>query len=465
MKKSVSLSLFGATFAALVFAMLTACGSKTEHDAYQFASADDMIVAQVAPADFYANAGCDIKDGSATITKALRNLSETTGLHFLQAKGIALDHDVLITVREKNTVAVAFTISSHADFKEYLHASGTDFSESNEGGYTVYRLSRSSAIFCNGASALLLCNDHAETSLADFEAFKAQAADKPLKQWQQKALDNDGAINIVARTAMISELPTAIIGLDKLGKIYDREALKHGYFKFSGSVKGLEAAGEGVFTDSAGNTIKGKIDKLADTSLLKYANSSQMAAIMLAVPGDFDWNDVLASAGRSPQLRSVPDDAKQALVNVLKDVDGTIMLAAGPKSMMGMQSAKEWSVTLAAQFKKDKADEQLAQIKNILSSNKINYSAVNENGTVAVTFNGEVSSEGGFAIPSRNLDGMCAAFALDVPRDNIFSSLIAFPFGLRVVYGTDGTTLSFSAKLTECDGLFLENIIDLLSAH
>ena len=449
----------------LFFAALVSGCSKQADDLLAFASASHMIVAEVDPAELYANARCEIASGNRlTLTPALKSIAPMLGLGFIEAKGVGLG-SIVVSVSNPSSWSVAFAVTDEALFKEYLRSTHDGFSESEEGGYSVYRLSRSKAIYVRDNVGCLFCTGHAPSGVAEFEAYKADAAAHPLMDWHKKALSQDNAVNIVAKISALGDISDGIIPMAQLGSAYDPDKITDGYFKLGCSLSGLELKAKGVFTDSEGNTLEGKFDKRVDASLLKYAGADQLMSILVAMPDGFNWAEAIDRLAEMPMLAEAlaDTDSRCTLADVLGAVDGTLMIAAGPKSMMCMQSADDWAATIALKPAAGKAERCISGLSAMLGGEE--SVMVGSDGCVVADINRPEATAEAFAISAADLGGFCSVAAFDLPRQNVFSSLVSFPFGLRGIYGTDGTTLTLSVTETECDGLFLENIINFISGE
>lgn len=466
MKTPAKIHLLRSALMLCIAALISGCSRKAD-DLLAIASASDMIVAEIDAAKIYENAGCAIgKDGQPSLTPALMSLAQALDMNFIEAKGVALG-SIVVSVRDASSWAVAFSVTDAAAFKGYLRSLHEGFSETEEEGYSVYRFSPSKAVYVRGNVGCLFSTGYAPSGVAELEAYKAASAADPLKPWQAKALDGRDAINAISKISALEKMSTGFIPAAQLRALYDSDLIENGYFRLACSLSGLELKGEGVFTDAEGNTIKAKADTRVDASLLRFAGADELMAVLLAMPAGFDWAEAIERVAEIPIFADALADteARQAAADVLATLDGTLMVAAGPKSMMCMQSTDEWAASIAMQPRKGEADECVAKIKALLGRSAANCSVEVAGGNVVVSFNKPLSEAGGFAIPASELKGYSAVLAFDIPRANVFSPLLDFPFGLRCTYGTDGTTLTLSATLTECEGLFLENIANFISGE
>ena len=90
----------------------------------------------------------------------------------------------------------------------------------------------------------------------------------------------------------------------------------------------------------------------------------------------------------------------------------------------------------------------------------------NADGNNFVLMLGETRAKGVCAIEAKDFAGASAGGVINVPKDNLFSSLIRLPFGVNL------TSMSYNDKPslttieeTDATGLFLDNIIKLAAGQ
>lgn len=496
--------------------MLASCSSDTE--LYDYVSAEDAVVARIDLTTVIDNTGSEIKPGGIELSPSLQKLSVylMSGRdreHFdnlLAVQGFDLNN-IVVSVDSHMEAAVTLHVTDRKKFKDYLQkVTYGDVQESEEKGYAVYRLGTNATIFLTGSTACALLADR-NVDVSDVEARKEAAKAAPLQSWQKKALAEGKTFNMLMNLSEYSRLSSTALGsgfsLGALKAGYDDTQLKHAFAKINFSLEGLELNGTVSIVDEDDKPLVSKYaDLKIDTSLLKYASADDMLVTMAVVPGSVNWREILnqmiVEMGGYRQY-GIDRETVNTIGDVLSDIDGTVMLAAGPKNMLKFNTTAGWDAVLAVQMKPGMAQKYVTRIKSLIDATNATmadlagqYAAIGyrgykprtvtyaeSDGSLVVTLPdaGEiyvkvidntllaslapVTERGGCAIAPGDFDGMSSGTIVRVPRQNVFSSIMQLPFGIDLTYMSDSQTAHFSIKETDTEGRMLENITKLIAGQ
>lgn len=496
--------------------MLASCSSDAE--LYDYVSANDAMVARMDLTTVIDNTGSHIKSGGVELSPSLQKLtvllmSGRDREHFdnlLAVQGVDLSN-IVVSVDSHMEATVTIKVTDHKKFKEYLqNVTYGDVEESEEKGYTVYRLGSGGTIFVTGNTACALIADR-NVDVSDVEARKEAAKAAPLQPWQKKCLAEGKTFNMLMNLAEYVQLARSSFGSDfNFGALkagYDDAQLTHAFAKVNFTLEGLELSGTVAMVDADDKPLVSKYAGLkVDTSLLKYASADDMFVTMAAVPGTIQRDDVLnqmfVEMGGYRQF-GIDRETVATISNVLSDVDGTVMLAAGPKNMLKINTTAGWDAVMAVQMKPGMAGKYINQIKSLIDATNTSmtdlagqYAAIGYRGykpkTVAYTETdsalvvtvpqiGEiyvkvigntliaslspVSERGDCTIAAGEFAGMSSGTIVRVPRRSVLSSIMQLPFGIDISYVSDSQTAHLSVRETDAEGRMLENVIKLVAGQ
>ncbi len=496
--------------------MLASCSS--DANMYDYVSSDDAVVVQCDLTKIIDNTGSKITADGVELSPSLQKLSThmLSGRHrqhfddLLSVKGIDL-RNIVVAVNEQMEATVTFKVTSKGKFKEYLQkVTYDDVQESEEKGYTIYRIDNERTVFLAGSIACMLVADR-NVDASDMETLKKQAKSDPLSSWQKKALRQGSTFNMLMNLSKYMRLIESNVGygfsLVGLKAGYDEAQLEHAFAKANFTLDGLELTGTIAMVDDNDKPLESKYAGLKmDTSLLKYASANDIFVEMTAVPGTVNWPEILD--GMIVEMDGyrqygIDHETVNAIGDVLSDIDGTVMLAAGPKNILKANTTDGWSAVLAAQMKPGMADKYMTQVKNLIEATNASmadlageYAAIGYRGykpkTVTCTDTADgmkielpeagtvylkviddalvaslapVTASSDCQIAADEFEGKSCGMVLHMPRNNALSGIVQLPFGIDVKYVSDSHTAHFTAKETDAEGRMLENIFKLIAGQ
>ncbi len=508
--------LWGALLIMCMAMMSASCSS--DADMYENVSADDVVIARGNLTTVIENTGSEIKSDGVALSPSLQKLSVylVSGRdrqrldNLLAVEGVDLS-DAVVSVNQHMEASVTMKVTDGKKLRKYLQkVTYDDMQESEEKGYTVYRLDSGHTVFVNGNTACMLVADrHVDAS--DLEARKEAAKSAPLQSWQKKALAQGSTFNMLMNLSEYTKLVETNYGYGfSLGALkvgYDEEQLEHAFAKINFSLDGIRLDGTLAIVDEDDQPLQSKYAGLSvDASLLKYASADDIFVTMTAVPGSVNWsqiiNQLIVEMGGYRQY-GLDRATVENICNVLSDIDGTVMLAAGPKNVLKINSAAGWDAVLAAQMKPGMAEKYVQQIKGLVDATNANfanlagqYLALGYRGykpkliaceesdgglDISVPNFGDVhlrvientliaslapiAERGDCAFTADEFAGMSGGTILRVPRQNAFSSILQLPFGIDLTYFSDSKTAHLMFKETDTEGRMLENIIKFIAGQ
>ena len=461
--------------------LMCACSKKT--DLLHCASGSDMIIASVNLAEIYENAGCTVSETGVQLSDALAKIDRKTSgeiAGIINIPGIDLS-EIVLSMPDATTVAISMHVTNQTAFADYLKAKD-DIEASDDNGIDEYS-APNFHLFIEDGIATLVSGPGADYST--LRQLQEEARKTPVTDMQRSHLCDGNAANVLfSIKKFYSLLPPEYLDNFVLGK-YNREQIEDAYAALAISLSGLKLEGSLAFYDKDNNKIESPDSPgSVDTSLLQYASAADIAAAIVAMPKDFDWSGTFNKiTGSSPYRSGLDPMIVEVIAEILGNIDGSIMLAGGPKTALGIQELSGWDAVAAVQFKEGVARDYFEQIKTMATeslsgiatitdatADKFTLSIPNA-GTFYVECSGNmllaslspIEKSGKCPVKASDFSGCNGALVIELPKDNVFSSLVRFPFGIHAAYTSKGNEINLTIEETETDGLFLDNLIRFVS--
>ncbi len=512
--------LLALLWTVLTLSYLTSCSSHS--DLYSLACADHALVMTGNMESVLENADCAATSSGIQLSAPLQRLVSVLSpgdrrdvSAVLEIKGIDLKH-TLLAMSHDDQLCFAFKISDQSDFQEFLaERSGGKLQLAKEGDCQYYRFDPRTVMFIDDDMAVLLHSERVTVDAQFYQAYKENARQRPLLSWQKSALDEGKTLNVLASIPEINSLIADQTGINlmqspQISKAYDLDLLKNGYGTIACSLQDLSLTIECCLVDNAGKFIPNYLDEdgtvEVNPSLLKYATEQDFMVAMAAVPQSIDWNSVLNEAVDmmgGPGVSGIDTMTTTMLSMLLSDLTGTVMLAAGPQSYDKIDHLYGWHAVVAAEMKEGKAAQYIDMLKAFVESNNQEKQRVAKeykaygwtqyqpvllgceynDGKLAITIPSEgtlyaeargndfvaslspISTSGGCNIGAGDFRHTMGGIVIDIPKDNPLITVFNFPFGCNFSYTWDGSSLILKAKQTETDGLFLNNLFELIAGQ
>ncbi len=501
-------------------ALIECCSCSSGDDLYQYSSSDDLTVMSMNIQSIVDNAGCTVDKDGINLSESLQTLmsqmvrrpSEREELNkILACQGIDLSQMVL-SVSNNLEPALTFKVTNQKNFKSYLESiSYGELTESEEKGYTIYTIGGSSAIFLTSNIACLLFSEHKTVSATDIATLKERAQNTPLQKWQKETLESGKTFNMLLSFAAAKDLMNKYnsatpFSYNQFSMAYDPAALETAYLTVNSTLEGVKLSGDFNVVGNDGKPLESKYAKSeVNLDLMKYAGEKDIMLAIGAVPAGVDYADLLKQMVNEmggPSAFGLDNQSLSIIGAVLNNLDGTVMLAAGPDNLMKINSPAGWSAVLVAEMKDGAAKQYVEMAKNFIDINNehmsdmaadyrkmgLSYSPKTietsyTDGKLAVqlpgggTLNvqaigndfvatlGEISTAGGCKIDTTPLKGATGGVIIDLPRYNAFSSFMTFPFGINLSTISYADKTTFSLSETETEGLLLDNIFKFVASQ
>ena len=480
-----------------VFA-LTGCNKSSDLDSY--ASADDVVVVSGSAAEVLSNAGCKATAEGIELSESLQRISgmlyNISGVDIKKAEnlpGVDYEH-FIFSIRDEESALMAFNLTNQDAFVSYLEKPENGFKSSKDGGYTVFVADQLKSLFVKDNVAFMFFSSvYGEATAANLDAYLKKSAETPLEGWQKDALAGDKGINAIINFNKYFELFGELTQFD-ISKFNfpsftaDFEKWKDGFGKYTLSLDGTKFKMEYTMLDKDGKPLKLDFKcPNVDASLLRYTTADDLAVAIFAIPEDIDWDSVIRGMlEMADEPMPANDEILKSFTDVMNSINGSVMLAGGPTDMSAFGSFKGWHIVLAAQMKEGAAENYVQMLHQMIAqmpyaefgeltfsngvlsitSPQIGKVTANADGNTFVLTYGEPRARGVSAIEAKDFEGANAGIVINVPKDNMFSSLIRLPFGVNL------TSMSYSDKPslttieeTDANGLFLDNIIKLAAGQ
>lgn len=514
-------------FSTKVLALLLSCmallpfySCSGGDDLYQYSSSDDLLVISGNMQSVFDNAGCTVDKNGLQLSSSLQIImsqlvpsarERESYQKILSFQGIDLNKYVF-SLSTNLEPAIVFKINNQKEFKAYLEANSYgELNESEEKGYTIYKMSGDFAIFINNNVACMLLSQNKNVDVNDLLTLKDRAKKSPLKDWQKKQLDGGKTFNLMFGFGPMKDIaqkynPSVPFDYKQFSMAYDPEALENAYLCLQSSLEGVKLSGMTQVLDKDGKPLQSKIQGTeVNLDLLKYANEKDIILAIGAIPAGIDYGDLLkqmVSEMGGPSALGLDAEAISNIGTVLNNLDGTVMLAAGPINPLKIDSPEGWTAVLAAQMKEGMAQHYVELLKSFLdiqvehlNSMAAEYKKIGlsykpktissdytdgvltltlpEGGTIYakadgnnfVVSLGEITTAGGCKIDTAPFKDSCGGLIIDLPRYNAFSSLMSFPFGINLSLISFNDKATFSLSETETEGLMLDNIFKFIASQ
>lgn len=467
-------------FALVVALLLSACSK--EADIMQYASNNDLIVSTFNLETVLENAGCEVTSKGIEPSEAIEKLNNKTGgslSAFTDIKGVDLS-EIVFSMPDASTFIYVARVTDEKALGQYLESEGFDKTEQD--GIVTYS-TFGTPIFIKDGLAVMASVRNADASLLSL--LRDEAKNNGLTDVQRSHLSDGNAANFVFNIKKLYSLLPLDYVSNFISPNYSEEELDGAAAALAISLSGTKLTSTLNFYDKENKKLESKDTfKPVNTSLLSLASSTDLGVVMMAVPGDFDWESSLSKLKRiTPYSPGLDSEVLDILTSVLSNLDGTFMLAGGPKTTIGINELSSWSAVAAAEFKEGKAKEYFQQIKenaaqtlsgiatvtptadNTLAISIPNQGTfyLQQDGNLLMAGLSPVTKDNENIFKASDFKGFNGAMVIDIPKHNVFSSLISFPFGFKVVYTVKGTELNFTMEETEIDGQFLDNIMRFAS--
>lgn len=491
-------------------------------DLYQYSSSDDLVVVSGNAQTIIDNAGCTLDKNGIQLSSSLQTLmsqlvpsarDREAYQKVLAIQGADLNRMVL-AVSSNLEITLTFKITNQKNFKAYIESiSYGTMKESEEKGYTVYDFDAPGAIFINNNVATLMFSANKRVNVNDIITLKDRVSKAPLQSWQKKALEAGSTFNFLLSYGGIKEVMNKYdtqspFDFKQFSMMYDPEQLATAYLTIQASLDGVKLSGQTQVLTKDGKQLESKIKGAeVNLDLLKYANDKDIMLFIGAVPGGQDYSQLLKSMINEmggPSAFGLDAETIGAIGAVLNNLDGSVMLAAGPiDGMKALASPEGCTAVLAAEMKEGMAQHYVEMVKSFvdiqnehMSSMAADYQKMGLSGYRAKTIEtsytdgklsikipqggtvniqaigndfvaalGPITTDGGCKIDTTPLKGSWGGFIIDLPHYNAFSSLMSFPFGINLTSVSYPDKTTFSLSETETEGLLLDNIFKFVASQ
>ena len=479
--------------------ILTGC-TNAPADLYRFAGSDDFITISGNTKTVLENCGCKFTDKGIKLSDCLDDVLSKAFRHstvdlddILMAEGIDYEH-ALFTIDTEANGALCIGLTDQDDFIKYLKKNfedDLDIEEKDE--YTFIDISeRHVGFFVADNVACMLFSDKNTIDSGSLKEYLRKKDRKPLEEWQKQALNDGNCLNGYMNVKDLVSL------IKKEGHVDFNEFLRfcpiknidkiwNTYLKFHSSLEGTTAKVSYRLVDKDGKDFM--LDytaKNVDTQLLKYATATDLGVMLFGMPSDINWSNMFKQIKNSNRYMSPSDEeAFNKMEEILKSIDGTVMLAGGPIDLSyRINRPENWHIVIAAQLKPGDADKYVSMIYELLTEVQaheydaalsynegvINFSnngmkiSVTADGNNFVGVMGEATDNGPCSIKASDFQDAIVGAVVNVTKENILSAFVKMPFGvnLKMILNKD-QSYEVTYEETDTEGLFLENIIEFAS--
>ncbi len=360
--------LLSAATLALVLAVLltmTGCRGGDNSDVLKYASEADAVVLTGNVADIFRNAGAKVSGDDIKLTPALKRLFNEKGERLYV--GLDLEHCAMTMNFKENVALLVVRIEDMGHFRKVMEAG--KMHRQDVGDREAYTDGKGSYIVIDEGCAVAFMTRRGQLPQDILEVAQENAENNRLADWKREKLAEGSTLNAIINIEAVKDMaPTG--SLSTWG--YDPEELANGSVWLRCELKDDTFTGYGSVYNNAGKELTANVaPKKADAKMLEYAPENAVAAMLLAVDTDTDWESTLTkvykqSTGHAPRGE---DAAGLAMISdVLSKLDGTVMLAAGPNSLLTATSLSGWAVTAAANMKDGAAAGYVQQMREGLES-------------------------------------------------------------------------------------------------
>ena len=451
-----------------------------------------LIIGAVDPAAVLKSAGAKVDGGEIVLPDNFKRMANNGNkavsalMELTSAKGV--DYYNIVFSASADDYSVVFALTNPDKFVSWAGDKG--MAEETVGQFRVLTEKDGDvAVVVDKDIAWLIVEPESAADAAQKVNAKAKAAsEKSMPLWMKDCLSKgDAAVvyDIVgASQIMMKELKQ--IGMDN-SSLYNPEC-KYCAFVCTFDGPSLKISGNAYSADGkvADMLPEGTYETIS-TKALSLIKDEQLA-FAFSLPDNL--KKFYASLMNQQGLMNYNTDYAVALASSL-DAIKSISFGASLRQGSSIATFKPTDIVATAAVEYDKAASEAAAEKWIALAKKggmetaiaNGWKAWNEDSTFVIApvaqypdFKINFTGRDGLALvsteasigkteirPDASLDNLTAFFSVDLRKDNPILQIVACPFGIKIYGKSDKDSYMCDFTLTDCDGLFLESIINYVS--
>lgn len=443
----------------------------------------------------FENAGCEAGNSGITLTPtvkklleaagtdedALSNISKMRGIDFANIYVVASD------IYGKKTKAALLTeIVDMNALTESLN--NLDLDNQMIDDYMVYDASSSILIRDN---IMWISDNDPSVAIKNVESIKSMAAEKSVGSvnWVSSYLASDRCLNVLVNFAGMPEDVKKQLNAQPSYGAVSLSKLMEGRMALSFDFNGLEAVMKvnGMDADGKAIDVTGAMGDLKlttiNTDFLNYLSADDILVGAMSIPENYPWKEILSALASNA---GIPQVQLQMVLPYLEDIQGTVAIAAGPTNGVASFNTRStsvaWDAMIFVTLKAGKADQYFDLLSQMASSvGKMNLNKADKSLTVdvldtiklhlavrddmLVVSTHEIEKTGASVFSKSDFSGQYGTLVAKIGKNTRLAEDLQLPFGVYSGIFADDNTGMWSTELTDCSGLFLDNVLKYFASQ